>query len=147
MIRIILYGILMWGVCVYAIRAGGWAERVAAIGIVANSYLTTIATMFLTSSTNRYQHPEVSIMTVDLALLLALLYVTVRSDKFWPLWLTAMQGLVVLAHLSPYVPHMLPWSYWRAVAVWSWPMLIVLAFAVHRHHLEKSRRSRASRRL
>ncbi|KRB86001.1 hypothetical protein ASE00_04440 [Sphingomonas sp. Root710] len=138
MIRIILYGILMWGVCLYAFRRGGWAERSAAVGIVVNSYMTTAATMFLTSSATRYHRLEVSIMLVDLGLLLVLLYVTIRSDKFWPLWLTAMQSLVVLAHLAPYVPHMIPWGYWRAVAVWSWPMLVVLAFAIHRHTPRRS---------
>lgn len=138
MIRIVLYGILMWGVCLYAFRRGGWAERIAAVGIVVNSYTTTIATIYLTSSVTRYHRTELPILLVDLGLALALFYVTIRSDKFWPLWLTAMQSLVVLAHLSPYVPHMIPWGYWRAVAVWSWPMLIVLAFAIHRHHREKS---------
>jgi len=79
-----------------------------------------------------------SVFFVDTSLLVLLLAISLRSGKFWPLWLTAMQSLVILAHLAPFVPHMIPWGYWRAVAIWSWPMLIVLAFAIRRHHNEQA---------
>ena len=128
----------MWGVCLYAFMRGGWAERTAAVAIIIAAYSTTIATLYFTSSTSRYRQIEISILLVDLAELLVLVYIVIRSEKFWPMWLTAMHSLAVLAHLSPYVPHMLPWGYWRAVAVWGYPMLIVLAFAIHQHHRQKS---------
>lgn len=131
MIRIILYGALMWGVCLYAFMRGGRAERLVSVGIIVASYMTTLASFFLTSLTARYQHVEVSILVIDLGLLLLLLYIATISEKFWPIWLTSMQSLTCLAHLAPYVPHVLPWSYWRAIAIWSYPMLIVLGCAIY----------------
>ena len=137
-IRIILYGILMWGVFFYALFRGSWPERLAAGGIVVGSYMTTFAVLFLTSFATRYRQTEIPILSIDVGVVLLLLFIAIRSEKFWPLWLTAMQSLTIMGHLAPYVPHMLPWSYWRVTAVWSWPMLIVLAFAIHRHHREQS---------
>ncbi|MFD2501364.1 hypothetical protein ACFSTI_24320 [Rhizorhabdus histidinilytica] len=82
----------------------------------------------------RYQFVELPVMAVDTVLLFVLVGISLKSEKFWPLWLTAMQGLTILSHLAPYVPHVLPWAYGNAVAVWIYPMLIVLGFAVHSHH-------------
>ena len=138
-LRQILFGALMWAVFIYALRRGGWAERVAAGSTVLGTYLTLLTA---SPSTIRFKHVETPVMLVDMAVLLVLLAISLRSNKFWPLWLTAMQGLTVFAHLSPFIPHMLPWAYWRASAVWSWLKLIVLAYAIHRHHLEQVARSR-----
>lgn len=134
-LRQILYGVLMWAVFLYAIRRGAWAERVAAGSTVAGAYLTVLAYSPLAV---RFKHVETPVLLIDSALFLLLLFISIRTRKFWPLWLTAMQALTVFAHLAPFVPHMLPWGYWRAGAVWGWLKLTVLAFVIHRHHWEKS---------
>ena len=77
------------------------------------------------------------IAIVDIALSLLLLWISLRSRKFWPLWLTAMQVLSTLAHFAPYVPHIIPWAYGSAVALWMYLMLIVLGFAIHRGQRER----------
>jgi hypothetical protein len=133
-LRQIAFGALMWAVFVYALRRGAWAERLAAGSIIANAYLTVLVDRPLAY---RFKGLETPVLLVDLALLLVLLFISLRSDKFWPLWLTAMHALAILAHLSPLVPNMLPWGYWRAVATWSWPMLITLGLAVRHHHREQ----------
>ena len=135
--RQILYGALMWAVFVYAMRRGGWEERLAAAGIVVNAYLTAIV-LYLAPAATRYRHVETSVVLVDLALLLLLLWISLRSTKFWPIWMTAMHALTVLSHFAPYVPHILPWGYWNAIAVWGYPMLIVLGFAVRRHSVQRA---------
>lgn len=131
MIRQLIYGALMWSVCLYAFFRGGWAERVTAGGILIASYVTVLV---LSPLAVRYQFVEMPVMVVDIVLLLVLVGISLKSEKFWPLWLTAMQGLTILSHLAPYVPHVLPWAYGNAVAIWIYPMLIVLGFAVHGHH-------------
>ncbi|MBO9377246.1 hypothetical protein GG804_10755 [Sphingomonas histidinilytica] len=131
MIRQLLYGALMWAVCLYAFFRGGWAERVTAGGILIATYVTVLV---LSPLAIRYQFVELPVMAVDTVLLFVLVGISLKSEKFWPLWLTAMQGLTILSHLAPYVPHVLPWAYGNAVAVWIYPMLIVLGFAVHSHH-------------
>ncbi len=121
----------MWAVCLYAFFRGGWAERVTAGSILIATYVTVLV---LSPLAVRYQFVELPVMAVDTIVLLVLVGISLKSEKFWPLWLTAMQGLTILSHLAPYVPHVLPWAYGNAVAVWIYPMLIVLAFAVHFHH-------------
>jgi hypothetical protein len=133
--RQILFGVLMWAVFIYALRRGSWEERLAASGIVIAAYLTVLVDSPLAT---RFTQVETSVLFVDIGQLLLMLFISLRSKKFWPLWLTAMHALTILAHLAPYVPHMLPWGYWRAAAVWSWPMLIVLGFAIHQRHREQS---------
>ena len=134
-LRQISFGVLMWAVFIYAVRRGSMAERLAAGGIIVAAYLSVLVR---SSGASAFKNIELPVLFVDTGLLVLLLSISLRSGKFWPLWLTAMQSLVILAHLAPFVPHMVPWGYWRAVAIWSWPMLIVLAFAIHRHHQEKS---------
>ncbi len=121
----------MWAVCLYAFFRGGWAERVTAGSILIATYVTVLV---LSPLAVRYQFVELPVMAVDTIVLFVLVGISLKSEKFWPLWLTAMQGLTILSHLAPYVPHVLPWAYGNAVAVWIYPMLIVLAFAVHFHH-------------
>lgn len=135
MIRHLLYGILMWAVCLYAFYRGGWEERVAAAGIVVATYLTVLA---VSPVAIRFHQVELAVVLVDTGLLGLLLFLSLRTEKFWPLWLSAMQGLTTLSHLAPYVPHVIPWAYHRAVAVWMYPMLIILAFATRWHHLGKT---------
>ena len=139
--RPIFYGILMWAVTIYAFRRGGWAEKLAASGLVVNSYLSAL---LVSPYETQYRHVEVSVALVDLGLLLLLTLIALRSRKFWPLWLTAFQGMALLAHFAPYV-HVSPWVYNRAAALWSWPMLIVLGFAVRGHHRRKSTENRQAR--
>ena len=134
--RMMIYGVLMWAVTIYAIRRGGGAEKLATIGIVVTSYLTAI---LVSPVEKQFQRVEVAVAFLDLALLFLFLLIALQSRKFWPLWLTAFQGVSILGHFAPIV-HLSPWLYYRAVALWSWPMLILLGFAVRQHSLERARR-------
>lgn len=136
--RQILFGVLMWAVFAYALRKGSWEERFAAGGIIVDAYLSALVR---SPGATAFKHVEISIIFVDGALLAILLFIALRSEKFWPLWLTAMHALAILAHMSPFVPHMLPWGYWRAVAVWSWQMLFVLGYAIYRQDRSRVRES------
>lgn len=138
-VRAILYGALLWGVSLYAFRRGGWAEKLAAGGFLTATYLSVLV---LGPIATRYRHVEIPVVVVDGCLFLLLLFISLRSEKFWPLWLTAMQGLTILSHLAPFVPHILPWSYYNAAVIWSYPTLIVLGFAVFQHHRYMPRDSR-----
>ncbi|KKC25971.1 hypothetical protein WP12_11605 [Sphingomonas sp. SRS2] len=133
--RQIFYGVLIWTIFVYALRRGGWEERLAIAGIIANAYLTVLVA---SPKAILFNHIETPILLVDLGLLALLLFISLRSEKYWPLWITAMHALTTLAHLSPLVPHMQPLGYWRAAASWSWPILIVLVFGIRAHHRERS---------
>jgi len=134
-LRQIVYGILIWGVFIYSLRRGSIDHRLAAIGIIVMAYLSLFVRIITHSA---YEGVQLSTLSVDSGFLLLLMFIALRSDRFWPLWMAAMQCLVVLAHLAPLVPHMVPWGYWRAVTIWSWPMLGLLGLAIHNHHREQS---------
>ncbi len=136
-----LYGALMWAVTVYAFRRGSWVERTAAAGVVINTYLSVL----LVSPKDRaYRQIEVQVAMIDLVLFVIALLMALRSRKYWPLWFAAMQGVGLLAHLAPLVPGMLPSTYYNAVALWGYPMLIVLALGVRaNHHASRKPRSAA----
>lgn len=131
MFRQILYGLLMWGTTIYAFRRGGRDEKLAALAIVIASYLTLLV---LPSLTRHFQQMEMPLAILDGSLAVFLLILAMISQKFWPMWLTAMQSLTVVAHFALLVPHMVPWGYWNAAVIWSYPMWIVLGFAVYMHH-------------
>jgi signal transduction histidine kinase len=129
-VRALLFGALLWGVAIYAWRRGGRDEKTVAVILILATYLSPP----VVASLRRFHEVEIALAMVDIALGAALLYVALRSKKFWPLWLVAMHGLTILSHFAPYVPHMIPWNYRNAVVMWSYPMQIVLGFAVYYHH-------------
>lgn len=126
MIRSIIFGALLWVTTLYVLRRGTTEERLAAAGMFLNSYLTWIV---VRPFAIRYSDFETSVIYLDSLLLALLLWIALRSNKFWPIWLTAMQALATFAHFAPYVPHIIPWGYGTAVAIWMYPMLIVLLMA------------------
>lgn len=134
-VRQLVFGALMWGTCLYAVYRGGRSEKIVAGGIIANVYLTVLVS---SPFAHRFQTVELPIAIVDTALLMLLLSIALTSRKFWPLWLTAMQALGTLSHLAPLVPHVIPWAYGNAVALWMYPMLIVLGLATRRQHLRQN---------
>ena len=137
-IRSLIYGALLWVTTIYVWRRGGREERIAVLGIFINAYLTLLVVRpYLT----RFSDFETPVIVVDMALTASLLWIALRSKKFWPLWLVAMQALATLAHFAPLIPHIIPWSYSSAVAIWGYPMLIVLLVVTHRDSRNKSNNS------
>lgn len=135
--RGILYGALMWGICIYTFRRGGREERLAAGGILVASYLTMLVFLLFSPLSARFHHIEIPVMIVDTAFFFLLISISLRSQKFWPLWFVALSGLTILSHLAPFV-HVLPIVYYNAAVLWSWPMLVILGVVVHRHHRRRS---------
>jgi hypothetical protein len=134
--RPILYGILMWGVTIYAFRRGGWEERLCATACVASSYLTLV--MLNPHYEIRYQDVEYGVVLVDLCYFLIIACIAMASRKFWPLWLGAITGVAIMGHLLPHVPGGTPFLYQNAISLWSYPGWIIIALAVREHSLSQS---------
>lgn len=129
--RPLLYGILLWSIFVYAFRRGGWEERTVILASVLATYLTVL---FTVSFRIRYTKIELPIVLIDLGVFLLLQGIALKSAKFWPLWLAAFEGVVLLSHMAPLMPGVVPRTYYDATALWSYPKLIVLAFGIANHH-------------
>ncbi len=124
----LLFAFLLFGCFIYAVARGGWPERIGAFNLVAGSLATVAVNSPLAV---RYASVEVAILLVDVAVLLTFLALALLTDRYWPIWTTAMQILVVLGHAARLVdPTMVPVGYGFLLAFWSYPQLLVLALAI-----------------
>lgn len=133
MVRLIAFNALLIGACGYALLRGKTDARIiGAVCIVAN-----FATFAVVSS---YASVETDVLIIDLLTLVAFTLVALRSDRFWPLWVSGFQLTTSLGHLMKAVQSdLLPIAYAAALRFWSYPILIVLAVGVWR----SERRARA----
>lgn len=110
--------------CGYAWRMGGEPERAGAIIILVGAVLSYPAAILFG---HRWHTPEYGILIVDLAALVALLAIALRSDRYWPLFGAAFQLIAVITHLAMIVsPTLLPRAYSLAQPFWAYPLLVSL---------------------
>ena len=117
--------------CAYAIWRGGAPERMAAgIFLVAALLSATMAS----AGRDRFGHEEYGVLATDTAMLVVVLALALRSRRWWPLFLAALQLDGVLVHLMYLIaPKAAPIAYLDATALWSYPMVLILAAGTWRH--------------
>lgn len=114
--------------CWYAARRGGAPERVTAALIV----LAIIATTVITD--HNYRHVVAPLVLVDAAMLTGLVAVALAADRYWPLYVAAIQLLTVALHgVRAYDPTILPDVYARLGGELAYPILIMLVLGTRRH--------------
>jgi hypothetical protein len=116
--------------CGYALWRGNKDARIVGLICIA----ATIATRFAVSPISaRYSGVELGLFFIDAAVLIGFVAVALRSDRFWPLWVAGLQLTTSTAHLMKAVDEsLLPIAYGAAVALWSYPILIILAIGTWR---------------
>jgi hypothetical protein len=130
MVRLILYNLLLFGACGYAL----WRGKVDARIVAAAFFVGNFATFALRSEgSGGYSSLEPGIFAVDLACLAAFTYAALISDRFWPLWVSGLQLTTSFGHVLKAVhSDMLPLAYAAALRFWGYPILIILAVGVWR---------------
>ena len=130
---------LIWFVicCALAVTKGGAAERTAAL-----LQMTALALSRLLGwlSPNNYSAALIQIWAIDIALGLALIILAIRANRFWPLWLVALQMQSVIVHLLKVIElQLVPIGYFAVVNLTAWPMITLTAIASlrHRHRLRQ----------
>ena len=107
--------------CIIAWKWGGLDERLAASGFV----VATIASRLAGNS--NYGHTENGILAIDVLLLAGLLFLALRSDRFWPMWATAFQLVGVTVHIASMTETgNFAWAYAVGLIFWTYPVLISL---------------------
>jgi hypothetical protein len=116
--------------CGYAIWRGNRDARIVGLICIA----ATIATRFAVSPiTMRYSGVELGLFAIDAAVLAGFVAVALQSPRFWPLWVAGLQLTSSTSHLLKAVDiHLLPKAYGAAVALWSYPILVILAIGTWR---------------
>lgn len=120
-------------ICIgYALLKGGAPERLAALTIVSAS-AATIATSAPVPL--RYNALDAGVLITDFVMMLALVALALKAERFWTLWIAAFQVMQFASHLPEIlVPELLPVTYKIVISVWSYPMLILLAIGTYRHN-------------
>jgi hypothetical protein len=130
------YAFLLCTCCGYAMLRGGAPERISAAITAYAVILTYYATNW---GPGRFATVEVGILVVDVVALAAWAAVAVYAQRFWPIWLTALDVIAVAGHGVKMADPDLRWGYAFAIAFWSYPMLLVLAGGTwcHRRRLAR----------
>jgi hypothetical protein len=131
MSRIDFFLSLLVVVCLYSAIRGGQPEKRAVMIFIVGITLTILAP---SASLQRFTHPEVGILIVDLAMLLAFGMLALHAERYWTIWICSMQVIQVLSHIPlMLIPDLLPRAYYLIAAIWAYPMLIVLTAGTYRH--------------
>lgn len=109
-------------VCLAALWVGGRDER-----IISAAQLLNIAAYRLLA-TSGWASPEYLVLAADVAFLLVFVTLALRSSRWWLLWGTAFQLLIVVIHLAMIAdPSVRARSYATGTVIWAYLVLIALA--------------------
>lgn len=118
--------------CGYALWRGRSDERIVALVCLGATLASRVA---FSPISIRYNSVETGLLLIDLAVLASFIAVALRSHRFWPLWVAGLQLTTSMAHLMKAMDeHLLPIAYGAAIALWSYPILIILAIGTWRGH-------------
>ena len=107
--------------CGMAVKWGGVDERLASLGFI----LATLASHVWTRSD--YALTETIVLMIDAALLLGLVVLALRCDRFWPMWAAAFQSVGTTVHFASMTEAGdYAWAYAVGLIFWSYPVLIAL---------------------
>jgi hypothetical protein len=125
----LVFHLLLAAAVVHAMRFGGAPERLAAALFV----VATIATIAIAQSAT-FQSMSVPLLLIDCAMFAALTGLSVVADRYWPMWLAALELIAVATHLAKaYRPSIVPDAYWIVTNQLAWVMVAVLVLATARH--------------
>lgn len=128
---IVAFNLAQLGITGYALWRGGGPERAVAALLLAAS-LATIATP--TIDRVSYFTVFYAVMWIDLALFLGLAAVAALADRFWPMWLAALQLVALGAHgVRAIDPTLWAAAYWLVTTKIAYPMLLLLFAGTWRH--------------
>ncbi|ODU67767.1 MAG: hypothetical protein ABT11_19110 [Novosphingobium sp. SCN 66-18] len=131
MTRQFLFDIFLLLSCAYAFLRGGLPERITGILLLAGDLLSVLA---VSEQPTRFHREEFGLLAVDCSLFVVLWWISVRSTRWWPLFLAGLQLDAVIAHgMRLFASDVMPISYLNAVALWSYPMLAALVAGACRH--------------
>lgn len=141
----VFYWILLGAVLAFVWEAGGAPERMAAAAWALASILSAAAVVFQLGS---YETLQVGVFGIDLALLVFLIWLSLRADRIWPLLMTGVHLFGVMTHVAKALkPDLHPWAYAVGQAGGSYIILatITVGAARHRWRVRQTGRERSWR--
>ena len=110
-------------VCGLAFWRGQDDERLAAAATLANWAITLVVFQPLSDET------QWAMMAVDAVLLVLMVWLALRSNRYWPLFTAGFALLIVVTHIA----HALDtgvsgWAYLTAILIWSYLSLFTIGY-------------------
>ena len=138
MLSPLAYYAILFVVCAYAFLRGRADERLAA----ATCIVATFATNLVYSPVGSYAGVETGVMIVDSLALLGFMFIALRTDRFWPLWVAGLQLTTLVGHaLKAIDPLLIPQVYAAAARFWVYPIFLIIVIGTWRSH-QRSRQER-----
>lgn len=135
--RHVAFAVLLLLSSAYALARGGRPERIAATTLLCAALFSVAVAR---PSGFRFHHVESGLVLIDLVILGIFLWLSLRTTRFWPMWITALLGAEMIVHFGLLIaPETVPDAYRNAQAVWSWGAQIILAVATWRHQNRMAR--------
>lgn len=126
-----LFRILLALVAIYAFVRGSADERRVGLILVVGVIATHLAWSPLSE---RFHGLETHVMAVDIVVFAGFLWVALRSERFWPLWIAGLQLTTILGHILKAVDlQLFSRAYGAALMVWGYPILLILAIGTWRN--------------
>lgn len=122
---ITLYYIVLLVTVVVALRRGGPLERWAAYTALIASVLTSVLAPFPT-----WTDVEVRIFVIDLLVLLSFWFIALKSQRFWPYWITGWQLIAIFVHIQKMMfAEISPRPYSLLSMYIAYPILLLILYA------------------
>lgn len=137
MTQIAAFLVLIALLAIHAACRGGAPERLTAMAMLVAAVATSMANM---QAALPFRDVEWLLFWIDGALFAALLAIALTANRFWPLWVAAIQCVALAAHAArAFDAAILPLAYWWIIGKLSYPMLVLLAVGIERHHRRRRR--------
>lgn len=128
--RILVFWSLLAALVGLAYWRGRTDERLAAMVCLLGAMLTVWVGNNLHSDSSSF---DIAAFLVDTAVFLAFLLIALRSTRFWPMWVAALQLTTTSVHLLMIISPDLPGQiFGAALAVWSYPILLLIGVGAWR---------------
>jgi hypothetical protein len=129
----VIFDIVLLLSCLVAWRRGGTPERAAAALLFSAAALSWLV---LGDGKHRFSHAEWGLFGIDFVLAISLVTLALRADRYWPMWLSALQIVSVLMHPAfGLSQNKMAFAYAIASIFWSYPMMLILMVGSMRHYV------------
>lgn len=138
MTHILIFNLTLCATCACAIYAGGAPERWTALLFVLAAAATFAAPFY--NAAQPFSRLEPMLLGVDVMMLVGLLAIAVRADRYWPLYVSALHIIAIAVHgAKAFQPSLVPWMYAGASSKIAYPMLLLLVIGAIRHRRRVAR--------
>ena len=108
--------------CTFAIWKGGRDEKIAGASLAVAAFATPLL------KDDRWLGPQWGVFAGDLAFLLLIVAIAMRTRRWWPICAAGFQLLGVLTHAARIIDNSVgSWAYATAGVIWSYSVLAAVA--------------------